>query len=180
MQKRLAALLSACALTGTAYAAPQAATPPEAKAGPVAGPAQASPQAYIGAGVGLVDYSGGGSKGSPKLFGGYEFTNKLALEAGAVDFKKGYGLYIAVKPTVPLTEKLSAYGKVGVAQSRRQVVLQATPAIKKSDTGAYGAFGLQYSITPNAAITAEYERYGKKKETGAKADVWTMALQFFF
>lgn len=179
MQKRLAALLSACALAGTAHAAPQAATPPEAKAGPVAGAPQASPQAYIGAGVGLVDYSGGG-KASPKLFGGYEFTNKLALEAGAVDFKKGYGLYIAVKPTVPLTEKLSAYGKVGVAQSRRQVVLQAAPAIKKSDTGAYGAFGLQYSITPNAAITAEYERYGKKKETGARADVWTMALQFFF
>lgn len=176
MQKRLAALLSACALAGTAHAAPQAATPPEAKAGPLAG----APQAYIGAGVGLVDYSGGGSKASPKLFGGYEFTNKLALEAGAVDFKKGYGLYIAVKPTLPLTEKLSAYGKVGVAQSRRQVVLPAAPVIKKSDTGAYGAFGLQYSITPNAAITAEYERYGKKKETGAKADVWTMALQFFF
>ncbi|MGI4719482.1 MAG: porin family protein [Janthinobacterium lividum] len=184
MQKRLAVLLSACALAGTAHAAPQAATPPEAKAGPVAGVPQASPQAYIGAGVGLVDYSGGGSKGSPKLFGGYEFTNKLALEAGAVDFKKGYGLYIAVKPSVPLTEKLSAYGKVGVAQSRRQIVLPAAlpaaPAARKTDTGAYGAFGLQYSITPNTAITAEYERYGKKKENGAKADVWTLALQFFF
>lgn len=171
MHIRLAALLAGCALAGLAQA--------ETRVGPVA----SAPQAYIGAGVGLVDYSGGGSKASPKLFGGYEFTNKLALEAGGVDFKKGYGMYIAVKPTVPLTEKLSVYGKVGVVKSQRQVSLPATPAatvLKKSDTGAYGAFGLQYSITPNTAITAEYERHGKKKESGAKADVWTLALQFFF
>ncbi len=169
MRKRLAVLLSGYVLTGVAYAA-----------GPEAENRPGSPQAYAGLGVGLVDYSGGSSKASPKLFGGYEFTNKLALEAGGVDFKKGYGLYIAVKPTLPLSEKLSVYGKVGVAKSRREIVLPAAPALKKSDTGAYGAFGLQYSVTPNTAITAEYERFGKKKDSGAKEDVWTLALKFFF
>jgi hypothetical protein len=170
MRKWLAVLLSAYVIAGVAYAAA-----PEDQAA-----RGSAPQAYAGVGVGLVDYSGGGSKASPKLFGGYEFTNKLALEAGALDFKKGYGLYIAVKPTVPLTEKLSAYGKVGVAKSRREIILPAQPALKKSDTGAYGAFGLQYSITPNTAITAEYERFGKKKDAGAKEDVWTLALKFLF
>ncbi len=169
MRKRLAVLLSGYVLAGAAYAAG-----PEAEIRPGA------PQAYAGLGVGLVDYSGGSSKASPKLFGGYEFTNKLALEAGGVDFKKGYGLYIAVKPTLPLSEKLSVYGKVGVAKSRREIALPAAPALKKSDTGAYGAFGLQYSVTPNTAITAEYERFGKKKDSGAKEDVWTLALKFFF
>jgi len=169
MRKLLAVLLSGYVLAGVAYAAG-----PEAESRPGA------PQAYAGLGLGLVDYSGGSSKASPKLFGGYEFTNKLAVEAGGVDFRKGYGLYIAVKPTIPLTEKLSAYGKLGVARSRREIVLPTAPAIRKSDTGAYGAFGLQYSVTPNTAVTAEYERFGKKKDTGAKEDVWTLALKFFF
>ena len=169
MRKWLAVLLSGYVIAGVACAA-----------GPVAENRPVAPQAYAGLGVGLVDYSGGSSKASPKLFGGYEFTNKLAIEAGGVDFKKGYGMYIAVKPTLPLSEKLSVYGKVGVAKSRREIMLPAAPAIKKSDTGAYGAFGLQYSVTPNTAITAEYERFGKKKDAGAKEDVWTLALKFFF
>jgi len=169
MRKWLAVLLTGYFVAGVAHAA--------GFDGPAA---QTTPQAYAGVGVGLVDYSGGGSKASPKLYGGYEFTNKLALEAGALDFKKGYGLYIAVKPTLPLTEKLSVYGKVGVAKSRREITLPAAPVIKKNDTGAYGAFGMQYSITPNTAVTAEYERFGKKKDSGAKEDVWTLALKFFF
>ena len=169
MRKWLAVLLSGYVIAGVACAA-----------GPVSENRPVAPQAYAGLGIGLVDYSGGGSKASPKLFGGYEFTNKLAIEAGGVDLKKGYGMYIAVKPTIPLSEKLSVYGKVGVAKSRREIVLPAAPAIKKSDTGAYGAFGLQYSVTPNTAITAEYERFGKKKDAGAKEDVWTLALKFFF
>ena len=169
MRKWLAVLLSGYVIAGVACAA-----------GPVSENRPVAPQAYAGLGIGLVDYSGGGSKASPKLFGGYEFTNKLAIEAGGVDFKKGYGMYIAVKPTIPLSEKLSVYGKVGVAKSRREIVLPAAAAIKKSETGAYGAFGLQYSVTPNTAITAEYERFGKKKDAGAKEDVWTLALKFFF
>lgn len=169
MRKWLAVLLPAYVLAGLAYAA-----------GPEAENRPGAPQAYAGLGVGLVDYSGGGSKASPKLFGGYEFSNKLAIEAGGVDFKKGYGMYIAVKPTLPLSDRLSVYGKLGVARSRREIVLPAAPATRKSDTGAYGAFGLQYSVTPNTAITAEYERFGKKKDTGAKQDVWTLALKFFF
>ena len=172
MRTLLAVLLSGYAFAGVAGLACAAAAEPE--------PARGAPQAYAGVGVGLVDYSGGSSKASPKLFGGYEFTNKLALEAGALDFKKGYGLYIAVKPTLPLTEKLSAYGKVGVAKSRREIILPSAPALKKSDTGAYGAFGLQYSITPNAAVTLEYERLPMQKPDVLKPNVWTLALQFFF
>ena len=107
---------------------------------------------------------------------------RLAVEGGAVDLKNGYGMYIAVKPSIPLTEKLSAYGKVGVAQTRRPALPTPAPGAlgKKTDTGAYGAFGLQYSITPNAAVTLEYERLPMKKPDVLKPNVWTLALQFFF
>ena len=133
-------------------------------------------------GVSGVDYVGAATKASPKVFGGYRFGKGLAVEGGAVDLKNGYGMYIAVKPSIPLTDKLSAYGKVGVAQTRRQPLPSPLPAApgKKTDTGAYGAFGLQYSITPNTAVTVEVERLPREKPSALKPNVFTLALQFFF
>lgn len=168
MQKLLAVLLAGMALAGAA----QAAEPVRAGVG----------QAYAGVAVSGVDYVGAATKASPKVFGGYQFGKRLAVEGGAVDLKNGYGMYIAVKPSIALTEKLSAYGKVGVAQTRRPALPAPAPTAlgKKTDTGAYGAFGLQYSITPNAAVTVEYERLPMDKPSVLKPNVWTLALQFFF
>ncbi|MDK6079346.1 outer membrane beta-barrel protein [Massilia varians] len=168
MQKVLAVLFAGMAFGG----AVQAAEPVRAGTG----------QAYAGVAVSGVDYVGAATKASPKVFGGYQFGKRLAVEGGAVDLKNGYGMYIAVKPSIPLTEKLSAYGKVGVAQTRRPALPPPAPSAlgKKTDTGAYGAFGLQYSITPNAAVTLEYERLPMQKPDVLKPNVWTLALQFFF
>jgi len=146
-----------------------------------ADPVRTAPQAYAGVGVSGVDYVGAATKASPKVFAGYQLKPQLAVEGGALDLKNGYGMYIAVKPSVPLTDKLSAYAKVGVAQTRRQALPAApAPIGKKSDTGAYGAFGLQYSITPNTAVTVEYERLPREKPSALKPNVWTLALQFLF
>jgi OOP family OmpA-OmpF porin len=168
MQKVLAVLLAGMVSAGAA----RAAEPARAGAG----------QAYAGVAVSGVDYVGAATKASPKVFGGYQFGKGLAVEGGAVDLKNGYGMYIAVKPSVPLTDKLSVYGKVGVAQTRRPALPppSATALGKKTDTGAYGAFGLQYSITPNTAVTVEYERLPREKPSVLKPNVWTLALQFFF
>lgn len=169
MQKVLAVLFAGIAFCGAAQAYEPANGAPRA------------PQAYAGVGVSGVDYVGAATRASPKVFGGYAFGKGLALEGGAVDLKNGYGMYIAVKPSLPLTEKLSVYGKVGVAQTRRLALPTAPAALgKKTDTGAYGAFGLQYSITPNTAVTVEYERLPREKPSVLKPNVWTLALQFFF
>lgn len=145
-------------------------------------PVRAAAQAYAGVGVSGVDYVGAATRASPKVFAGYQLKPQLALEGGAVDLKHGYGMYIAVKPSVPLTDKLSAYGKVGVAQTRRQALPPPIPTAlgKKTDKGAYGAFGLQYSITPNAAVTFEVERLPREKPSALKPNVFTLALQFLF
>lgn len=168
MQKVLAVLFAGMVSAGAA----QAAEPVRASAG----------QAYAGVAVSGVDYVGAATKASPKVFGGYQFGKGLAVEGGAVDLKNGYGMYIAVKPSIPLTDKLSVYGKVGVAQTRRPALPPPSAAAlgKKTDTGAYGAFGLQYSITPNTAVTVEYERLPMQKPNVLKPNVWTLALQFFF
>ena len=162
MRKVLAVLLAGIAVSGVAQAFE---------------PVRSAPQAYAGVAVSGVDYVGAATKASPKVFAGYQVNKGVALEGGAVDLKNGYGMYIAVKPTLPLTEKLSAYGKVGVGQTRSPVL----PASgRKTKTGAYGAFGLQYSITPNAAVTVEVERLPLEKPSVLKPNVFTLALQFFF
>jgi hypothetical protein len=39
---------------------------------------------------------------------------------------------------------------------------------------------LQYNLNQQVALTAEYERYGKSKDFGAKADVWTVGARYSF
>jgi OOP family OmpA-OmpF porin len=69
-----------------------------------------------------------------------------------------------------------------VAQVRRPALPPPSPVAlgKRTDTGAYGAFGLQYSITPNTAVTLEVERLPREKPSVLKPNVWTLALQFLF
>lgn len=167
MQKVTAVLFAAASFAGAVQAAE---------------PVHGAAQAYGGIAVSGVDYVGAATKASPKAFAGVQFGKRLAVEGGGVDLKNGYGMYIAIKPSLPLTDKLSVYGKVGVAQTRLPVApvpAQGLPG-KKTNSGAYGAFGLQYAIGPNAAITAEYERLPLEKPSVLKPNVWTLALQFFF
>jgi hypothetical protein len=176
MQKTFAALLLGLAVAGVAQA----------------GPAATAPQAYAGVAASGSDRQGAGSKISPKVFGGVLLGDSLAVEAGYIDLRKGtfapeartidlggFGSYVAAKLTRPLMDKLSAYGMLGVAHSQRKSSL-AGVLRKETDTGAYGAFGLQYSVTQNVKASAGYERYGKDKKTGAKADAWTLGLEFSF
>jgi hypothetical protein len=39
---------------------------------------------------------------------------------------------------------------------------------------------LQYNLNQQVALTVEYERYGKSKDFGAKADVWTVGARYSF
>ena len=180
MQKLFAGTLLGLSIAGVAQAGATA-----------AGPAPA-PQAYAGVGATASDRQAGSVKVGTKVFGGVAFTDTLAVEGGYIDLRKataapeartidlgGFGTYVAARLMRPFTEKLSGYAKLGVAHSQRKVSTGGI-ARKDQDTGIYGAFGLQYSITPGVALSAEYERYGKDKKTGAKADAWTLGINFAF
>ena len=157
----------------------------------------APPKAYAGIGASAAERQGGTVKVGTKIFGGVAFSDSLAVEGGYIDLRKGtaapeartidlggFGTYVAARLMRPLTETLSAFGKLGVAHSQRKVGNASTIGTigtrKDTDTGIYGAFGLQYAIKPGVAISAEYERYGKDKKTGAKADSWTLGINFEF
>ncbi|MGZ8291584.1 MAG: porin family protein [Telluria sp.] len=164
---------------------------------------------YIGVGVAAAshDYSVGGVggttmnkddwKASAKVFGGYEFTQNLGVEVGYTDFRsskfsytrngngvtgysEGYGSYVAAKYNMPLNEQFSAYGKLGAAYSNRKAEASDGLRLDESDTGVYGALGVEYKLNQKVAVIGEYERYGKDKDFGAKPDVVTFGVKYTF
>ena len=63
-------------------------------------------------------------KADGKLFAGYQFDERVGVEAGWTNHHKtdvgvrgsteGYGTYVAAKYTLPINEQVSAYGKLGL------------------------------------------------------------------
>ena len=169
---------------------------------------ETAPRGYVGVGVASADHqynlngatgvSSDGYKASGKLFAGYEFDQTWGVEAGYTDFRKsnanytlngktgtaksdGHAFYVAAKATAPLNEQFSVYGKLGAAYNKAD--LSATDTTLNRDyskTELYGGVGVQYNLNKQVALTAEYERYGKKKDFGAKADVITVGARYSF
>lgn len=194
MKKMMFALLAGLSAVGAAQAQTAAST--------LAANADTAPHAYIGLGVGVVsDTVAGGRRANAKIFGGYEFDRNWGVEAGFTRFRtsdfyywdgnqqgtvndghvKSYRSYAAGKYTVPLNENFSAYGKFGLSYSVRKVsVPKAGLGYTDRDTGLYAGLGAQYKLTKNVAAVVEYERFGKRKENGPKADVYSIGLKYGF
>ena len=133
-----------------------------------------------------------GFRTDPRLVIGYAFNQYLAVEAGYSHLRdegfhkinpydpvesavaagalgaKSFTSYLAAKITVPVNDRLSAYGKVGVAGSvvkkdgfvtEQMVAAQGgnKPAVFNSETGtgAYGALGAKYKLNDRATIKGE-------------------------
>ena len=163
---------------------------------------------YVGVGIASTDHSykiGGatsvdadGYKANAKLFGGYDFNKTWGVEAGYTRFgsananysigavpgsveSKGNSIYAAAKATMPLNEQFSLFGKLGVARNKNE--LHSANVLYNRDeskTEAYGSVGAQYNLSKEVALSLEYERYGKTKDFGAKADAITVAARYNF
>jgi OOP family OmpA-OmpF porin len=152
---------------------------------------------YSLAGAGATNIDNDGWKASAKVFGGFEFTQNLGVEVGYTDFRSsgfrythkgqsvsgdadGYGAYLAAKYTVPLKDQFSAYGKLGVAYSKRKLNANDGTHIDNDDTGVYAGVGVEYKLNEKVAFVGEYERYGKSKDFGAKPDVISFGVKYSF
>ncbi len=101
-------------------------------------------------------------------FGRRSGATEAAVAAGDLGAKSST-TYVAAKITVPLNERLSAYGKFGVAHSRVGNDGFVTPAMVEahaagktpgvvggeSSTGPYGAIGAKYKLTERATLSGE-------------------------
>jgi OOP family OmpA-OmpF porin len=184
MKHLMFALLAGVCATGAAQAQ-------------TAATANKAPHAYVGIGVASAENRVVDAwKSDAKIFGGYQFDQSWGVEAGFTRFgrvgvtvpgfdftehgrTKGSSSYIAGTYTLPLNERVAAYGKLGVSYNERSYIGNFG-ALGEHDTGLYGGAGLQVKLTDSLALTGEYERYGKKKTLGAKADVFTLGLKYGF
>jgi opacity protein-like surface antigen len=166
------------------------------------------PKTYVGAGIASVDHQFSvqgatntdtdGWKASGKLFAGYEINQNWGAEVGYTDFRsadarytlngvngnaetKGHSFYLAAKASVPINEQFGAYAKFGAAYNKASLS-STTPGLSYDDSRAtpYGALGLQYKLNQNVSLVAEYERYGDKRDFGAKPDVVTVGARYSF
>lgn len=194
MKRMILALVTAIAAVGAAQAQ-------DAGTGGSTAPYAAgfTPHAYLGLGAAIGDnLATSDYRVAPKIFGGYEFTPNWGVEGGYTRYGtetgyawmgqndirryqvKGYSSYAAAKYTIPLSDSFSAFGKLGVQHSERISDMTGTSRFTERDTGLYGGIGVQYALNKNLALTGEYERYGKDKNSGAKADQFTVGLKYGF
>jgi hypothetical protein len=117
-----------------------------------------------------------------------------AVSAGALGAVSNT-TYLAAKVTVPVTERLSAYGKLGVSQStvtndnfatkgRAQAAHEARyggkaagPFGEETSTGAYGAVGAKYQLNKRTTLSGEYtvngsaDKFKNSNASGLKGSV---------
>ena len=137
-----------------------------------------------------------------KLFGGYQFNQYLAVEGGYFDLGRfGYstttvpvgtlagnvrlkGFNLDLVGLWPITERFSAFGRVGVNYAQADDNFTSTGAVSlpanaspgENGTSYKAGLGLQYDLSRSLALRAEAERYRVKDGLGNDGDINLMSL----
>lgn len=134
-------------------------------------------------------------KTDPRLLMGVSLTPNLAIEAGYLNFfdkgfhridlqdagdtagalnTKGHSIHVAARYTVPLGERVSAYGKLGLAHS-----YLPEGKLKGTDRGLYTGVGAAIKVNERTSIQGEFANHGRAARkwgdatnaSGLKADL---------
>jgi OOP family OmpA-OmpF porin len=128
-----------------------------------------------------------------KLFAGRQFTRNFALEGGyfrlgefgytattgsgsQVGSAKFQGGNIDAVGILPMTEKFSALGRIGVTYTQAKgsfsgVGVTGDTSPSKSEGNFKVGLGLQYAFTPALGLRGEWERYRVNDTIGNKGDI---------
>ncbi len=139
-----------------------------------------------------------------KLFGGYQFNRNFGMEAGYFDLGKSTfsatapggafnndtrmrGLNLDLVGTLPLSERFSVLGRVGVAMGRSRASFSgpgAAGVAERNDSKAHakGGLGVQYELTRAMWVRGEVERYRVNNGVNGRTNVnlYTVGLVFPF
>lgn len=136
-----------------------------------------------------------------KIFGGYQFNQYLSTELGFFDLGKFdfsattnppgtldgsikvRGLNLDLVGFLPVTERFSAFGRIGVSYTHAKDDLYSTGAVapvnsnntERAGNYKFGA-GVQYAFTPALAMRAEAERYRISSDNLSDGDVDLFSL----
>ena len=136
-----------------------------------------------------------------KVFGGYQLNKYFALEGGYFDLGEysfqantlpvgTYSGNIRIKGInldavgiLPITQKISAFGRLGLNTAKAQTHFAGTGAVNvldpdhsKRDTNYKMGLGLAYAFTPSLALRAEAERYRIDDTMNNRGDVDLVSL----
>lgn len=132
-----------------------------------------------------------------KIFGGYKFNKNFALEGGYFNLGqfsytattvpagtlsgtiKLQGLNLDAVGILPITEKFSAFGRVGVNYAEAQdnfsssgaVATPMNPSPSKRDANYKAGLGLQYDLTETVGLRGEWDRYRINDAVGNDGDI---------
>ena len=142
-----------------------------------------------------------------KLQAGYQFNKNFALEGGYFNLGKAAysasytggaanasvkadGSNLSAVGSLPISDAFSVFGKLGAAYSTVKADVTATGpggtaagSAKDSKWGAVYGLGLNYNLTKQVALRAEYEIYDKVggDNTGkSKVDVLSVGVAYKF
>lgn len=142
-----------------------------------------------------------------KVFGGYQLNRNFAIEGGYFDLGKfGYtatttppgtlngniklkGLNLDLVGLLPLTERFSAFGRVGLNYAEARDTFRGTGAVtvrnpnpSARDTNLKLGAGLQYAVSDALSLRGEIERYRVNDAVGNRGhvDMVSVGLVYYF
>jgi OOP family OmpA-OmpF porin len=135
-----------------------------------------------------------------KFYGGYGFTRNWGAEVGFADLGKvnnvyragtsniglnyrAKSLYAAGTGTLPLTDRFSLFGKLGIAANRTSGGASASGLTfngRGTHSSLMGGIGAKFNFTPNLGLVVEYEDFGKVDDGSAKANMWSAGVRYQF
>lgn len=140
-----------------------------------------------------------------KVFGGYQFNRNFGLELGYFNLGqfgftalttppgtlngqiKVHGFNLDLVGTLPITENLSALGRVGATSALTEdsfagtgAVLVTNPSPSKRETNYKPGVGLQYAFNPSFLVRGEAERYRISDAVGGHGGVNMFSVSLVF
>ena len=159
----------------------------------------------LGAGLNTTSISDRDRSTGFKLYGGYQFNRNFALEGGYFDLGRfGFtantapsgtlngnirlnGVNLDAVGTLPLTDRLSALGRVGVNYAYAKDSFSGTGAVgvsnpnpSKRAANLKVGLGLQYALTDALSARAEIERYRVNDAVGNNGHVDLLSLGLIY
>jgi OOP family OmpA-OmpF porin len=140
-----------------------------------------------------------------KAFGGFKFNRNFALEAGYFNLGE-FGFTATTSPAgtltgniklsgfnldalgiLPLSEKFSAFGRIGVQYAQAKdsfagtgAVAVANPDPSKRAANYKAGLGVQYDFTESVGLRAEWERYRINDAVGNRGDIDMLSVGLVF
>lgn len=140
-----------------------------------------------------------------KLFGGYQMTPNLGVEAGFFNLGKTrfssttvpagtldgdsryHGMNLDLVGTLPLGDRWSVLGRVGIHRTEAKGEYTGTGAAAgftqgrtTTDTNYKVGVGMQYAITPSVLLRGEAERYRISDAVGVHGNINMLSVSLVF